>query len=96
MVITTLEAHVAPDKAIVFEAAYKEAIRHLDAGITQTFLIHDLRDSSLWQIITFWESREALETMRKSGETPRGVIIFKAADAEPKLTIFDVAAHAAI
>lgn len=94
MVITTLEARVAPEKTIVLQSAYKEAIQHLDAGITQTFLIRDLRDPGIWQIITVWESREALETMRQSGETPRGVTMFKAAGADPKLTIFEVVSHA--
>jgi len=33
--------------------------------------------------------------MRASGETPRGVLMFRAARAEPKLAVFDVHAHAA-
>ena len=52
MVITILEAHVAPDKS------------------------------------------EALETMRQSGQTPRGVLMFRAAEAEPTLSISNVATHA--
>jgi heme-degrading monooxygenase HmoA len=94
MVMTILEAHVAADKTTMLEAAYKQAIERLDAGIAQTFLVRDSKDSSVWRIVTLWESREALEAMRRSGETPRGVTIFRTADAEPILSVFDVIAHA--
>jgi heme-degrading monooxygenase HmoA len=94
MVITILEAQVAPDKAPLLEAAYKQGIERLDAGIAQTFLLRGSKDSSVWRIITVWESRDALEQMRRSGETPRGVVMFRAADAEPMLSVFDVVAHA--
>lgn len=94
MVITILEAHVAPDKAALLEAAYKQGIQHLDAGITQTFLLRGSKDAGLWRIVTVWQSREVLEAMRRSGDTPRGVLMFRAAEAEPSLSIFDVMAHA--
>ncbi len=96
MVITVLEAQVAPEKASLLEATYKEAIEHLDAGIVQTCLIQNSKDTTTWQIVTYWESREALDAMRQTGETPRGVLIFRAADAEPQLTVFKVAAYAKV
>jgi len=95
MVITVLEARVPADKAAILQATFQSAIEHLDAGIVQTFLLHGLRDADLWQIVTVWESRAALDAMRQSGETPRGVLIFRAAGAEPGLTVLDVASHAA-
>ncbi|MCE9646282.1 MAG: antibiotic biosynthesis monooxygenase [Chloroflexi bacterium] len=94
MVITVLEAQVAPEKAAVLEAAYKQAIKSLDAGIAQTFLLRSSKEPALWQIVTVWESREALEAMRQSGETPRGVLIFQTVGAQPALSVFGVAAHA--
>jgi heme-degrading monooxygenase HmoA len=93
MVITVLEAHVAPEKAAKLEQAYKQGIERLDAGITQTFLTRGSNDSSVWRIVTVWESRNALDEMRRSGETPRGVLMFRAAYAEPVLSVFDVVAH---
>ncbi len=95
MVMTILEAQVAPDKWAALEQAYNEAIHKLDAGIVQTCLIHSLKESNLWRILTVWESRAALDQMRQSGETPRGVLIFRAASAEPTLSVFDIAAQAA-
>src|SRR5689334_9520968 len=94
MVITILEAHVAPEKWGALEQAYQTAIANLELGIKQTFLLHSATDSTLWRIATVWRSREALDEVRQSGQTPRGVLMFRAADAEPTLSIFDVAAHA--
>ncbi len=94
MVTTILEAQVAPEKATTLEANFKQAIEHLDAGIMQTFLLHNSKKQELWQIVTVWESREALEAMRQSGETPRGVLIFRSAGAEPVLSVLEVVSHA--
>ncbi len=95
MVITILEAQVAPEKVVLLEEEYKRGIKQLDAGITQTFLLHDFKDVSLWRIVTVWQSRAALDEMRQSGETPRGIVMFRAAGAEPTLSVLDVVAHAA-
>jgi quinol monooxygenase YgiN len=95
MVITVLEAQVAIEKGEALKASYQQAIKWLDAGIVQTFLLQNIREPSTWQIITIWESRAALDAMRQSGETPRGVLMFREVQAEPKLTVYDVAAHAA-
>ena len=93
MVITILEAQVAPGKAALLEEAYKQGIENLDAGIAQTFLLRSSKDASLWQIVTVWQSREALDAMRHSSDTPRGVLMFRTAAAEPVLSVFEVMAH---
>lgn len=94
MVLTILEAHVDPQNTSALHAAYAEGIRELDPGITHTFLVHSSSDPTLWRILTFWDSREALDQMRAAGGTPRGVLMFRAAGVQPSLTIFDVSAHA--
>ncbi len=93
MVMTILEARVAPEKWAALEQVYRESIAHLDAGITQTLLVHSSADSSVWRILTLWRNREALADMRRSTETPKGVLMFRAAGAEPTVSIFDVTAH---
>ena len=93
MVATLLQARVAPDKIDALEHAYREAIQRLDPGISHTFLLQDSREGSSWRILTVWESAEALESMRQSGAVPRGILIFRAAGAEPTLSIFKIAAH---
>lgn len=94
MVVTILEARVAADQAGTLESEYKRAIQQLDAGITQTLLVHNVKDPALWQIMTFWENRAVLDAMRNSGQTPRGVVIFRAAGVEPVLSVFDAVAYA--
>ena len=54
-----------------------------------TELLRDSRDPNRWRIQTWWESREALAAMRNAG-TPEGVLMFRAAGAEPALSIFEV------
>jgi len=93
MVITILEARVASEKAIQLEEAYKQAVERLDTGIVQTYLLRSKKDSNLWQIATIWENQESLDAMRRSGETPRGVVIFRAAEAEASLQVFDLVAQ---
>ena len=93
MVMTILEAQVALEKAALLEETYKQAIERLDPGISQTLLLRSSKDSSLWRIVTVWKSREALDAVRRTGDTPRGVLIFRAAEAEPILSVFDVVAH---
>ncbi len=94
MVVTVLEARVAPEEEQKLLASYTSSIKNLDRGIVETFLAHGTDDRSIWRILTVWEDREALEAMRKSGSPPRGVVIFREASANPTLTILDVHAHA--
>ena len=95
MVVTILEGRVAPEKGRLLEEAFRQGISRLDAGIAQTFLLRGSKDPSLWRILTVWQSREALEAMRQTGETPRGVLMFRGAGAEPVLSVLDVVAHGA-
>ena len=96
MVITILEAQVVPQKASSLEAAFKQAVEQMEPGIVQTFLLHGFKDPNSWKIMTVWQSRQALDEMRQSTETPRGVLIFRAAQAEPILSVFYVAAQASV
>src|SRR5512139_1643615 len=90
MVMTVLEASVDSQNWAALESEFTSAVRELDDGIVQTFLVQGKKDRNLWSIITLWESQAALDLMRASGETPRGVVILRAAGAEPALTVFDV------
>lgn len=90
MVVTILEARVEEDRSSDLQAAYREGIAQLPPQMVQTFLVQGGSDKTNWRIISVWKSRAALEEMRNSGETPGGVLMFRAAGAEPSLTVFDV------
>ena len=95
MVITILEARVAPDMVPALAVAYENGLSHLPPQMMQTFLMNSTTDKSIWRILSVWKSREALEEMRRSRETPEGILMFRAAGVEePQLSIFDVAAYA--
>ncbi len=96
MVMTVLEAKVARENWQVLEDTYSRETQVLDPGIVQTFLVHSRSDDSTWQIMTIWESQEALTAMRQSNETPRGVLIFRSAQAQPALNIFDIVSQASV
>jgi heme-degrading monooxygenase HmoA len=90
MVMTILEAHVTKGNWAALEQAFQLAAQERDPGLVQSFLSHSTKDADLWRILTVWESREALDAMRRSNETPRGVLIFRSAKAEPSLSIFEI------
>lgn len=90
MVMTILEGRVAKENWSALEQAYDEGSRVQEPGLVHSFLIHSARESDLWRIVTLWSSREALEAMRRTNETPRGVLMFRNAHTEPVLTIYDV------
>ncbi len=94
MIMSVLEAHVEKEAWPVLQDAYTRAILELEAGIVQTFLLHSTGDPTVWRIATLWRDREALEAMRATGQTPTGVKIFRTADAEPELKMFEVPAAA--
>lgn len=95
VIITVLEATVSLDRADDLIAAYREGIAALEPGLVETSLVRSLADPTSWRITTTWRDREALQTMRESGQTPRGILFFRAAGTEPALSIFEVVAHAA-
>lgn len=89
-VVTILEAQLPVDRQDDLERTYRAAIAEQPPpGLVRSALLRDARDPSLWRIETLWESREALSAMRGTG-TPRGVLIFREAGAEPLLSVFDV------
>ena len=91
MVVTILEAHVPPDQALALQAAYRSAGgKPLPPGLVRSELLHDARDADRWRIQTWWASREALESMRAAVGTPAGILMFRAAGAEPTIAVFEI------
>ncbi len=90
MVITVLEAHVDSNNWSGFQKDFQQRTVDLPPQMVRTYLLQDVKDRTLWQIVSIWKSREALDEMRNSGETPTGVLMFRGAGTEPSLSIFDV------
>ncbi len=90
MVMTILEGHVTKENWPAIEQAFQQAAEVEEPGLVRSYLIHDFKEPELWRILTIWSSREALDAMRKSQETPKGVLMFRSAGTEPILTISDI------
>ena len=90
MTITMLEARVEKANWPALKQAYRIRAERSEAGLVQSFLIQDVKAVDEWRIITIWSSEEALKEMRRTVETPQGVLIFREAGAEPTLSIFNV------
>ena len=91
MVLTVLEATVAPERAADLQAAFRNAATQVPPGLVRSHLVTAAADPTRWRIETFWTSREALAAMRQTAGTPAGVLMFRAAGAEPTLSVYDVA-----
>jgi antibiotic biosynthesis monooxygenase len=89
-VLTILEASVPQARHADLQAAYRSAAHEtFPPGLVRSTLLQATNDRTLWRIETLWKSREALDAMRGTGTT-RGLLIFRAASAEPTLTVFDI------
>jgi hypothetical protein len=92
VVLTILEATIAPERVADLHAAFRAASAGpLPAGLIRSHLVCATADSTHWRIETLWTNRGALDAMRTAG-TPAGIRMFRLAGAEPTLSVFDVAA----
>lgn len=91
MILTILDANLEPGRESDLQAAYAATVASgsRPPGLVHSELLRDSRDATCWRIQTWWQSRQALEAMRGTG-TPAGVLMFRSAGAEPRLSIFEV------
>jgi hypothetical protein len=58
MILTVLEAHVAPEQVAALQTAYREALGEaFPPGFVRSLLVRHAMDPTLWRIETTWESR---------------------------------------
>ena len=93
MVVTVLQANVEESRTEELITQFQAASESLPPAILESFLLHEA-SSNDWRIVTAWESREALDGYRAAVDTPGGVLMFRSADAEPVLAVFEVEGHA--
>ena len=90
MILTILEAKLEPGRDSTLEAAYADLTSGArPPGLVRSELLRDVQDPLRWRIQTWWQDRQALEAMRAHG-TPGGILTFRAAGAEPTVSIFEV------
>lgn len=88
-IVTVLEARVSEECWEVLQNAYRKLGGESALRPMQSFLMQSKETPTLWRIVSIWENMESLQKVRQSGETPAGVLVFRAAGAEPTLEIFE-------
>jgi len=90
-VMTVVEGRIPKPKMREFQAMYASVRDQAKPpGWKRSMLLHDPENEGLYRISTLWESREALEEMRRSTKVPFAVQIFRTHGAEPNVRIFEV------
>jgi hypothetical protein len=92
MLITVLEGEVLPENHSTLVDNYKKGVRELPPQIIKTYLVQSSERSNVWRIVTIWRSKEDLAKIQKQG-TPKGVLIFRSANAEPALSVYTIKAE---
>ncbi len=94
MVLTVLEGRVLADRVPDLLRAFDETrTSAVPPFIVRSFLLRSDKDPDVWRIMTVFRSREELDVMRASGQTPRAVAMFRAAGVEPTFSLFNIANH---
>lgn len=90
MVISMLEAQLNDEQSKRFLAEFRKFTSTPSQEHTpeKAFAIKQV-EGNTWRLIGFWKDRKAFEDMRAT-MTPRGVVMMRAAGAEPTLTLYDV------
>ena len=90
-VVTIVEGRVPVSKAKEFETAYESLKQDaLTPGLIRSSLLRKSDNPEIYRIETVWESREALEKMRSSTQTPKAIELFQKVKASPRLEIYDL------
>ncbi len=90
-VMTVVEGRVPILRAGDFEAAYasvKDQVK--PPGWKRSMLLRDTKEEGLYRVSTLWETREALDEMRKSTSVPVAIALFRNVGVEPNLRIFEI------
>ena len=92
MVLTVLEGRVPLDRVRDLLRPFEETrTSPLPPFVVRSFLLRSDNDQDVWRIMTVFRSRDELEAMWASGQTPRAVAMFRAAGVEPSFSLFNIA-----
>ena len=90
-VMTVVEGKIPKTRTQDFLSMYASVRDQVKPpGWKRSMLLEDADEKDLFRISTRWDSREALEQMRKNSKVPFAVQIFRTHGAEPSVRIFEV------
>ena len=89
--MTVVEGEISKARTKDFLSRYASVgAQSKPPGWKRSMLLHDPDEEGLYRISTLWDSREALEQMRKNTKVPFAVQIFRTHGAQPNVRIFEV------
>ena len=90
MIMTSVEAHVAPERHEQMKQAFGEKTLNPPPALKQVLLVQSSSDPTLWRSVGFWPNRVAFEGYRNSGEVSAAFRIFRSVGTEPTVHVFEV------
>jgi hypothetical protein len=94
VVLVTFEAQVPLEQQETLTRAFNHVMRHRPDGVLLSVLTHESHDSTLWRILTVWESRDACDDYYRSNESLIGAYIFHLVGIVPMAALSEVVAFA--
>jgi hypothetical protein len=89
MFVTIVEGAVEATREGDLRSAWEDTIAGvLPAGLIESSLLR--AEDGTWRIVTVWESKEAVMTMRASGEPPAAPLMFERAGSKPSISMWTV------
>jgi len=88
MFVTIAEGVVEAVREGDLRSAWEDKTASLPAGLIESSLLR--AEDGTWRIVTVWESKEAVMTMRGSGEPPAALIMFEQAGSNPSVSMWTV------
>jgi heme-degrading monooxygenase HmoA len=89
MYVTIVEGAVDAEREGDLRSAWEDTTAAaLPNGFIESSLLR--ADDGTWRIVTVWESKEAVMTMRASGERPAALVMFERAGSEPSVSMWTV------
>lgn len=90
-IITVVEGQVPSSRAKEFEENFATAKKEsVPPGFVSSFLLKGSKSSETYRIQTIWQSREALEKMRSSTQTPKAFELFLKVGVTPNLEVYEI------
>ena len=88
MFVTIVEGVVEAAREGDLRSAWGDKTADLPAGFIESSLLR--AEDGTWRIVTVWESKEAVMTMRGSGEPPAALFMFEQAGSRPSVSMWTV------
>ncbi len=90
MFVTRLHGNVAHEHWNRLQQQYERLVHSLPEGLAETYLMQNTEQPTDWEIVTFWQSEEAYESVRAQKKSNACELLFLELDAVPERQAYRV------